>query len=263
MVYLLAIELRREARLWWSYRLDAVLDVILYPVVFTLLIFMFEGVAQESGQSFPKAKEAASVIGILAWYWCMLTMSAIAGTVEKEAETGTLEALLKSPTSALRMFVARTASISFMRGIQTLLMAFIFVVVLGLRLKVSIGTGFVSFLTLAGACGVGLAFAGLAFLNKQVGALASIVGNMSLFFTGALVPINSLEWAFMILRFILPITWGTDLLRKLLINGENISSLSTEIVGLTIQTTCLVVLGMFVFNWGLKKARKAATLQQF
>lgn len=263
MVHLLTIEMKRELRLWWSYRVDAIVDVLLYPIVFTLLIFMFQGIARESNTIYNKNDQAASVIGILIWFWCMRTMVGISGTVGNEAETGTLEAIVKSPISTLRIFWARAIAISVMRGVQALLMGIIFVMVLGLKFHISVGGIFVALLTLVGACGVGVAFAGIAFLYKQVCSLAGVIANMSLFISGALVPINSLEWTFTVLRLVFPITWGTDLLRKILVEGRHTTSLSSDLLGLTTQTICLVTVGIIVFNLGLKKARKAATLATY
>jgi hypothetical protein len=95
--------------------------------------------------------------------------------------------------------------------------------------------------------------------------MANLVATLSIFAAGVLVPINSLNLVFTILKLALPITWGTDILRKLLISGQGAGSESLigDLIGLTIQSIIMIVIGIAVFNLGLRRARREATLATY
>ena len=263
MLALLRAELRRELRLWWSYRANALLEIGVYALVFGVLMVLFQDLAARSGAAYGPSQQAASVIGALVWHLCMGTMVELSAIVRNEADTGTLELVILSAPSALSMFMARAAAISLFRGSQTLLIGVLLVVILRLPLAFSLTMLPVLLLTLLGVWGMGLTFAGIALVYKQVQNLARLVGNLSLFFAGALVPLNTLGLVFELLKYFFPMTWGIDLLRLLLLGKAGAAMVAGQVGGLFVQTAILFGVGVVVFQWGLARARHGARLATY
>lgn len=265
MIGLLLSEFRRELRIWWSYRLNAVLEIIIYTIVLSVLMSIFGAMAQRSGATYDIHEQAASIIGVLVWHLCMQTMAQFSTTVKEEAETGTLEAVLISPISPLAILTARAATMSTIRGIQTLIMGLAFILILQLQLHFSLLAIVVILLTLIGVCGMGIAFAGITLVHKQTNSIVSLVSTLAVFAAGSLVPINSLNGLFTILKLLFPLTWGTDILRRILIDNQGLETnfLVDNLAGLAAQATLMVILGAIVFKTSLNRARREATLATY
>ena len=260
MFNLILSELRREIHVWWSYRLNAILEVVIYSVVFVLLMLIFQNMALQSGATYGIERQTSSIVGILVWYFCMRTMSQLPAVITEESETGTLETIMSLSVAPLSLLASRAVAMSAIRGLQTLVMAVIMGVLLGLPFSFSLWTPVIIILTLAGACGMGFIFAGVTLVYKQAATIASLVAMLSLFAAGALVPLNSLGTIFTVLKIIVPITWGTDILRQILIAGQ---ASNYDMLGLAAQAAIMVSIGVIVFNIGLRRAKEVATLATY
>lgn len=257
MLNLILDELRREVQLWWAYKFNAVLEITIYSVVFVLLMQIFQNIASQSGVMYGRSRQAASIIGVLVWHLCMRTMAQLSNSVTEESDVGTLETIGIMPIPLIKLFVARSVAISIMRGLQTFVMALIIVKGLQLTFDFSLIALVVILLTLAGACGFGIAFAGITLVYKRAANAASLVAMLSLFISGALVPINSWDRIFAVLKFVLPPTWGVDILRRIMLFGENVHY---DVVWLFLQMFVMLGVGIGIFNIGLLRAKKDATL---
>jgi ABC-2 type transport system permease protein len=265
MISLMVSEFRREIRIWWSYRLNAVLEIIIYALAISVLMVIFRGMAESNGATYDIHEQTASIVGVLVWHLCMRTMVQFSNAITEEAETGTLETVIVTAVSPVSVLFARGVAMSTVRGAQTIMMGAAFVFLLQLQFQFSLWAIAVIFVTLAGTFGLGIAFAGFTLIHKQTNNMANLVATLSIFAAGVLVPINSLNLVFTILKLALPITWGTDILRKLLISGQGAGSESLigDLIGLTIQSIIMIVIGIAVFNLGLRRARREATLATY
>ena len=256
-------ELRRTAVLWWSYRLSAISSIVIYAIIFPLLMVIFQNLASQHGATYGPTQQLSSLIGFLVWNLCMKVMAAIPQMVEDEASVGTLENVIASPLSPLTTLVMRTCVLCVRYAIETALLGLALGLLLKLPIVLSPAAVLVILLTLAGACGVGVALAGLALVYKSVGSIAGVVANLALLVSGALVPINALGSAFVVLKFLFPTTWGIDMLRQVMIGGYPVGWLSAEFSGLILQTVLLIGAGALVFQACLSKAKMQGSLSTY
>ena len=94
---------------------------------------------------------------------------------------------------------------------------------------------------------------------KSVDSVVGII-TFSLFacsFSGALVPLNSLGAISTALKLLMPMTWGIDLLRQVIIDGATWGQLWADgaLIGLGLQTLIFGVGGTAVFHWGVRQAQ--------
>lgn len=251
-------ELRREYLVWRSYRVNAVSTVIMWGIIFPILILSVQQVAIAHDVEFGPAQIGASMIGFLVWRLCMTVFSAIPNTVEEEARIGTLENIVLSTRASMNTVLTSRIIVRSARSVvETVLLALVIILFFKISLPITPLAILIIILTLAGACGVGLALAGAALVYKSVGSFVGLVTLLALFISGAAIPLNSLGTVFVVLKYVFPTTWGIDLLREVILHQHNLSELlaSGELIGLAIQTMLMIAVGYYVFHRSFLKAR--------
>lgn len=251
-------ELRRELHAWWSYRLNTLSGLALWAIAFPLMIQTFDSVSGGYGPD----RRLASLIGFLVWELCAGMLVMIAESVTGEARHGTLESIVLSPVSPSIVFLLRMGAVVVRQAIETIVLGLALVAILRLPVALTGAAVFVIGLTVIGVTGVGLALGGLAMIYKNVSSVVGVVTLLAVLFTGALVPLNDLGPIFLMLKILLPTTWGIDVLRQAIIYGETWASLwaSGTLLGLGLQAAAFMAMGIIFFNWGFRRAQGQGSL---
>jgi len=247
-------EFRRSMSLWKAYQLDTISWMILWIIVFPLIIIMFDSI---SG-GYDVSNRIDSLIGFLVWDLCMGVLTMTTTSIAEETQDGTLENILISPITPTMLFSIRI-SVSFIRqAIQTLIVGIAIIIILRLPLlELNFWSIVIIFLTVLGVGGVSLIFGGLALVYKNVSSAVNVISLLALFFTGAIISLDSLGILFDALKFLLPTAWGIDALRQSVVLGFVDE---TVILGLSIQAVLLVFAGAISFQWGFKRAQRQGSL---
>lgn len=257
-------ELRREFLVWRSYRVNAISSLVMWGVIFPILLVTVQSVVNaNTAVGFGEQERAESLIGFLVWNLCMGVLRAIPLIVVEESRTGTLENVLTSTYLPFgTLFAFRILARCLRSILETALLGLVLVLFFRLPLTPSFTAVLVALLTLAGACGVGMALAGLAMIYKSVGSVTSLVANLAFLISGALVPINGLGLVFTVLKLFFPMTWGIDVLRGVLLNGDSLTLLfsSGALPCLMLQTGLMLVIGWLVFHISLQRAKTNGVL---
>ena len=254
-------ELRRDVRVWWSYRAQAFSSLALWLVAFPFMMATFDGVAN----GYSAERQLASLIGFLVWELCAGVLSATTESVTTEARQGTLESVVLAPVPPLLTFSLRLTAVFTRHAVETLVLGLGLALLLGLYVVPSALALLVALLTLLGVAGVGLALGGLALVYKSVDSVVAVVSLLAVLFTGALVPLNGLGVVFTLLKLLLPMTWGIDLLRQALIGGATWSHVwaSGALPGLALQSAVFLALGIAFFRRGLRRAQEQGSLGSY
>lgn len=251
-------EAQRFTALWRSYRWSTISSVVVHAIIFPVLMLLFDSLATRYGSEYGAARQLQSLIGFLVWYLCMKLMVAIPTMVEEESVMGTLENITLTTVTFQKTLILRTIVMLLRLGLETALLSTILSLALGLTLTFTAATIFITLLLLLGSCGVGFALAGLALLYKSVSSISSVIGNLALLLSGALVPLDGLGLIFTVLKYGFPMTWGISLLRQMtfLSGFVNIA----ELAGLTLHTLFMLGIGWLVFSTCLQRARRQGAL---
>lgn len=257
-------ELRREFLVWRSYRVNAISSLLMWGVIFPILLVTVQSVVNaNTAVGFGERERAESLIGFLVWNLCMGVLRAIPLMVAEESRTGTLENVLTSTYLPFgTLFALRILARSLRSILETALLGLVLVLFFRLPLIPSFTAVLVALLTLAGTCGVGMALAGLAMIYKSVSSVTGLVANLAFLISGALVPINALGLVFTALKLFFPTTWGIDVLRGVVLNGDSLAVLlrGGALPGLLLQTGLMLAIGWLVFNISLQRARTNGVL---
>ena len=254
-------EAQRFAALWRSYRWSTISSVVVHAIIFPVLMLLFDSLATRYGSDYGAARQLQSLIGFLVWYLCMKLMVAIPTMVEEESVVGTLENITLTTVAFQKTLILRTVVITLRLVLETALLATVLSLALGLTLSFTAATSFITLLLLLGSCGVGFALAGLALLYKSVSSVSSVIGNLALLLSGALVPVDSLGTIFTFLKYGFPMTWGISLLRQVafLPGFVNVA----ELAGLTLQTLLTFGVGWLIFSTCLQQSRQQGALASY
>lgn len=256
-------ELRREYLVWRSYRVNAVSSLVMWGVVFPVLMATLISVAANAGINYGPSLQAASLIGFLIWKMCTGVLVAAPRMIEQEAGTGTLEnVMVTSNIPFPLLFFFRVMASSIRSCLEVLLLGVVLTFVFRLPLAMSPTALLVTFVTLAGVWGVGFALAGLAMIYKNVGGVTGLIAYLSFTISGAFVPLDSLESVFTVLKFTFPMTWGIDILRRVMIDGYDFSLLMRDglLPGLLLQSMGLLIIGYIVLSSSLIQVKKRGEL---
>ncbi|HEV2810945.1 MAG TPA: ABC transporter permease [Acidimicrobiales bacterium] len=262
----LAAFIRRDWRIARSYRLQFLLEICAVPIALGMLYFLGRLVDQgslPSDGSFSQGYFAFAAVGFAVLGMAQSALSSFSSRLRTEQTTGTFEALLSSPVSP-SVVVVGSAAFDLLRATvgagATVLVAVLF----GLRLHLSLGTA-VSVLVglpalVATFAAVGVVVASCAVVFKQVTALLGMVTTVIALLAGVYFPVDVLPGPLQVLANLLPFTWGIDVLRAGLLQGEVAGGRLGLLVGFAVVS---LPLALWLFGHAVDFARRQGTLTQF
>ncbi len=216
MTELFLAELRRSWIQLLRYSTEAIAGIVITTVVFYGLFLSAQYMAGPNLQ-FGERLDSV-IIGYVLWTLALFIMTDIAGNLQREAQTGTLEQLFISPYSATQVFLTRAiASLS----IQLTLLAGILGTIMlltGSRLSFPLAVLPAFITVLLGAYGLAFAMGSLSLLLKQVQQLLGIFQFALLFLLA--VPSESWTGSLKLLGLLLPMAPGAGLLRQVMAQGQ-------------------------------------------
>jgi len=187
----------------------------------------------------------------------------LVGDLLEEVNSGTFEQMHLSPFSPASLLVGRLGALL----LEGLVIAVVIGVVMTWWLGVSIPlrpAGLLpAALTVIDIAGFALLIGGLALALPQIGAIAHLFSGLILLLNGTLIPLEWYPtWVQTLARF-LPTTLGTLVTRKVVLEGQSLSSVWADgtLPWLIIHTAGLAVLGWLVFLLNDRRAMRHGTLR--
>ncbi len=228
-------------------------------VVGTTIIFygLFLSTQYIAGPGFQFGTRLDSIIvGYVLWALMLFIMGDIAGGLQQEARTGTLEQLFLSPYSASTVFLLRAIAslilnLTINLGILLLIMA-----LTGSRLAFPPTLLPPLLAVLLGAYGIAFAMGALALTLKQVQQVLSVFQFGLIFlFT---VPVESWTGSARFLGWLLPMAPGAGLLRGVMAQG---AALDWGILAVALLNGAAYFLaGVALFGWAERRMKRLGKL---
>ena len=262
----LAAFLRRDWNIARSYRLQFVLDLATIPLSLALFFFLSRLVDTSDLPAEGDLQQgyfAFAAVGIAVLRMVQMALTSFSVKLRNEQTTGTFEALLASPVTP-SVVVLGSAAFEILRataiGFVTLGVAMLF----GVRFNIS-PTSLVGILVglpalIATFAAVGVAVAACAVIFKQITALLGLIATGLALLTGVYFPTNVLPGPLEVIAEALPFTWGIDVLRAALLQGEVAGTRLGMLVGFAIVS---LPVSLWLFRLSIDHARRRGTLTQF
>lgn len=250
-----------------SYRLQIVLSVVgllvgivpLYFITGALQPVMADSIQTEGGHYF-----GFVLIGTVATYFLSSAISILPGEIGSEIRTGTLEAVLSTPSRLSEVL----AGMMGYGMLWTALRAFI-VLAVGWVLGVQVAwvhlpaAALVIGLLILAYLPVGMISSALILSFRTAGPLASGILFVSMMLGGVYYPTRVIPSWIQDISGLIPLTYGLRALRQILLEGASLGAVLPDLSILAGFVVVLLACGTLALSMALRYARRAGTLAQY
>ena len=204
------------------------------------------------------------MIGLFAFSFATVAVGAVHGALSSEISSGSLEALVSTPTSVpvlILGMVAQPFSMHVIKGV----FVFIAACLLGLHVVWMSSVTALFILALITACylAIGIFAAALVLGFRTTGPFPAAVLTVSGLLGGVYYPTDVIPaWLGRFSGFV-PLTYGLRALRRSLLDGVPLSHSMRDLAILTAFTLAFTLGSMIAFRWALRYAKHAGTLAQY
>ena len=265
------VYLCRRAKLWFRFKISFVFSFVAMFVTIAIFYFMNLFVGPVQFDYYDGPFFTFVLIGLAINQYMQTTLNIYLGTMHSMYWSNWLEIILTSPMR-LKTFFSSVMTWTYLYA--TMNVAFYFIIgifVFGAEFTFPATAWIVIpilILLIISLSGIGLISASMFMLANAKGDIEPIgwgVATISGLVAGVYFPPKYLPAPVQLISKILPQTYAIDAIRRVLLNGEGISSPSIQltIIYLIIFSIILLPLGMFMFNIGIRKAEKEGTLARW
>lgn len=257
MIELFLAELRRIWTEFRRYPIEAIAGISIFSFFFYGLFLSARYIA---GSAFQLGSRLDSIIiGYVLWTLVAFILGNIAGELQREAQTGTLEQLFLSRYGAVKVFLIRTLAALTLQLVIILSILFIIIALTGSRLNFSPAILLPFVTVLLGAYGFAFTLGSLALLLKRIQQLLSLFQFPLLF----LLTTPTETWSGLpyILAQFLPMTAGAGVLRDLMARGESLNL--THLTIAAINGAVYFAVGLGLFRLAEREAKRRGMLSGY
>ena len=260
--------LRRDLVQEASYRLAFLLQFA--NILFSVLVFYFISellgeaaapyLAQYGGDYF-----SFVLIGIAFLGYFSTGLSSFAGSLRHAQTTGTLEAMLATPTRLSAIILAS----SLWDYLVTTLRVVVFLVLGSLLMPENLSQGnypaalLVLALTVVSASSLGIIAASFVMVIKRGDPINWGFGLLNGIFGGVYFPTTLLPASLAWISYLLPIAYSLDAMRRALLQGASWEELGLNLLALAGFAIVLLPFSLFAFRYAVRRAKAEGSLTQY
>jgi ABC-2 type transport system permease protein len=254
---------------FWRYPLNVIGQIMnpliwLAPVYFMGMAFSVNGQAQGfAGYAGTSDYISFVLLGSVLNNYIMTVFWGIGYALKNDMDAGVLESNWLMPISRPLLLIGRTFSSLFITTLTSLAMLLLAALLFGFH---PTGNALLALIPaipmLVGLYGFGLAFAAIVLLMRDANTLVDISSYVVGLFSGSQFPVQALPGFLLPVSLALPLTYGFDAVRALLLNTTSIIPVPYEIGLLVVFMGVMIWLGLRVFENMERKVRMKGTLGQ-
>jgi ABC-2 type transport system permease protein len=265
-LYVIAL---KDWKVFWRYPLNAVSNIF-QPIIWITPVYFMGKAFSTNGQALGFAAYSGTsdymsfiLLGTVLTNFILTVFWGMGYALKNDMDAGVLESNWLTPVPRLLILVGRTLSSLLVTAITSAIMLAIGAALFGFQ---PTGNTWAAFLTaipmLIGLYGFGFAFAGVVLLMREANTLVDVSSFLVQGFSGTNFPVKSLPTWLIPVALILPLTYGLDAVRGLLLKTETLLPLPAEIIILIVFMFVMVWFGAWVFNRVERRVRTLGTLGQ-
>ncbi len=260
--------LKRDVHQEVSYRFSFLLQF--FSVFFSVALFYF--LASFLGDAAAPYLEpyggdyfAFVLIGIAFAGYFGVGLSSFADSLRQAQTTGTLEAMLTTPTRLSTIII----SSSLWSYLMTTIRVAMFLLIGAVFVNVNLGDGnyplaiLVLILTIISFSSLGIIAASFIMVLKRGNPITWLFSSTSNLLGGIYYPISVLPNWLLVLSYMLPITYALRAMRLALLQGASFEDVLVDILALTIFCVVLLPVSLFSFRYAVRKAKVDGSLTQY
>lgn len=254
---------------FWRYPLNAI-GYVLQPLIWLTPAFFMgqafsvngkaEGFAAYSGTS---DYVSFMILGMVLGNFINSVFWGIGYALKEDMDAGVMESNWLTPTSRPLMMIGRSISSLFTTSIISLIMLLVAALLFGFR---PTGSALLSLLPvipmLLGMYGFGLAFAAIVLLMRDANTLVDVGSYLVSLFSGTQFPVQALPRFMLPISLTLPLTYGFDAARGILLKTKTLLPVEYELGLLVVFMFVMTWVGIKIFTNMEKTVRTKGTLGQ-
>ena len=204
------------------------------------------------------------VVGLVTFTFVQVSVSALHGALGGEISTGSFEALIATPTSLIWLLlgmVGQAFSMTILRAIYCMA----FAVVFGAHFVWSgVPSALLALLVLVLVhLPFGLMAASLVLAFRTTGPFPGGFLAVSGFLGGVYYPTQVVPAWLQGMSVPVPLTYGLRAVRRSILDGAPLSASASDLLLLLAASAVLFTIGLSMFAWALRYAKRAGTLAQY
>ena len=260
---------RKDWKVFWRYPLNAVSNVF-QPIIWITPVYFMGKAFSTDGQALGfKAYSGTGdymsfiLLGTVLTNFIMTVFWGMGYALKQDMDAGVLESNWLTPVSRLLILIGRTLTSLLTTTITSIVMLAIAAALFGFR---PTGNTLAAFLTaipmLIGLYGFGFAFAGIILLMREANTMVDVGSFLVQGFSGTNFPVQSLPSWLIPISLALPLTYGLDAVRGLLLHTQTLLPIRVEIMLLIVFMFVMLWFGSWVFYRVERRVRTLGTLGQ-
>ena len=259
----------KDWKQYWRYPLNAVSSIFhpiiwLTPIYFMGQAFSVNGQAQGfAGYSGTSDFMSFILIGTVLANFINAVFWGMGYSLKEDMDSGVMESNWLTPIPRLLILVGHSITNLSVTAVTSSLMLVVASLVFGFKVSGDVLAAFVPIIPmLIGLYGFGFAFAALVLVMREANTMVDMSSFLVQIFSGQNFPINSLPKWLLPVSLALPLTYGLDAVRGILLKIPTILPLPWELVLLTVFMFVMLWLGSWAFGSLERRVRKWGTLGQ-
>jgi ABC-2 type transport system permease protein len=259
----------KDWKQFWRYPLNAA-GYVLQPLIWLTPVFFMGQAFSVNGQAQGFAAYAGTsdyisfvLLGMVLSNFITSVFWGIGYALKSDMDAGVLESTWLTPTSRPILLIGRTITNLFTTVVISAIMLAIAALLFGFRPTGSALLALAPVLPmLIGLYGFGMAFAAVVLLMRDANTLVDVGSFLVTLFSGAQFPVQALPRFLLPISLALPLTYGFDAARGILLKTSTILPIPVEIGLLVVFMFLMTWLGVRVFANMERTVRQKGTLGQ-
>lgn len=260
---------QKDWQQFWRYPLNAA-GYILQPIIWLAPVYFMGQAFSVNGQAQGFAAYSGSgdyvsfiLMGSVLGNFINSVFWGIGYALKNDMDAGVLESTWLTPTPRPVLLIGRTITSLFTTTIISLVMLGLAALLFGFHPSGNILLALLpALLMLIGLYGFGLAFAAIVLLMRDANTLVDVSSYLVSLFSGSQFPVQSLPRFLLPISLALPLTYGYDAVRGLLLQTRTLISVEAELGILAAFMIAMGWFGVWFFTRLEKVVRTRGTLGQ-
>jgi ABC-2 type transport system permease protein len=192
--------------------------------------------------------------GITAMVVMMSLMTGLPHAISYERDVGTLDGMLVAPTSRLSIILGKVMAQTVRGVVQAVIIFALAVGLFGVVIYGNIGlVAALILLTVFSFVGLGILITSFADREETATMVMMTLMFPMMFLSGVFFPIQQMPWYMQDVAYILPLTYSTSALRKVIVLGAGISAVWTDVLVLLVVGIALLAIAVPLFKKAMSR----------
>jgi ABC-2 type transport system permease protein len=265
-IYVIA---RKDWKVFWRYPLNAVSHVF-QPIIWVTPVYFMGQAFSTNGQALGFAQYSGSgdymsfiLLGTALSNFILTVFWGMGYALKEDMDAGVLESNWLTPVSRIHILVGRTLTSLLTTTITSLIMLLLAGLMFGFHPTGNVWLAFLAAIPmLIGLYGFGFAFAAVVLMMREANTLVDVSSFLVQGLSGANFPVKSLPYWLIPVSMMLPLTYGFDAVRGILLKTNTLFPIYAEIILLVVFMFVMLWFGAWIFDRVERKVRRLGTLGQ-